>query len=158
MTLEPLLTYRGTVYPWHCDHVGHMNVMWYVGKFDEATWQFFNALGLTPRYLRSARRGMAAVDQHISYLRELHAGDVVSVRTRLIGFKEKSVQFVHEMSEDEQGEVVAQNDAEGGASRRRTAQVLRVLRGDRGENGRAATRRSAAVRRGRRRAFRVLFR
>ncbi|MGO4871711.1 MAG: acyl-CoA thioesterase [Roseiarcus sp.] len=107
MTLEPLLTYRGTVYPWHCDHVGHMNVMWYVGKFDEATWQFFNALGLTPRYLRSARRGMAAVDQHISYLRELHAGDVVSVRTRLIGFKEKSVQFVHEMSEDEKGEVVA---------------------------------------------------
>ena len=28
-------TYRGAVYPWHCDHVGHMNVMWYVGKFDE---------------------------------------------------------------------------------------------------------------------------
>ena len=24
---EPLVTYRGTVYPWHCDHVGHMNVM-----------------------------------------------------------------------------------------------------------------------------------
>ena len=32
---EPILTYRGTVYPWHCDHMGHMNVMWYVGKFDE---------------------------------------------------------------------------------------------------------------------------
>jgi acyl-CoA thioesterase FadM len=29
------------VYPWHCDHMGHMNVMWYVGKFDEATWIFF---------------------------------------------------------------------------------------------------------------------
>jgi acyl-CoA thioesterase FadM len=26
-------TYRGAVYPWHCDHMGHMNVMWYVGKF-----------------------------------------------------------------------------------------------------------------------------
>ena len=25
-------TYRGAVYPWHCDHMGHMNVMWYVGK------------------------------------------------------------------------------------------------------------------------------
>ena len=24
-------TYRGTVYPWQCDHVGHMNIMWYVG-------------------------------------------------------------------------------------------------------------------------------
>ena len=107
MAPEPLVTYRGAVYPWHCDHVGHMNVMWYVGKFDEATWQFFNALGLTPRYLRSAKRGMAAVDQHISYIRELRAGDVVSVRTSLIGFKEKSVQFVHEMSDDERGEVVA---------------------------------------------------
>jgi len=31
-------TYRGIVYPWHCDHMGHMNVMWYVAKFDEATW------------------------------------------------------------------------------------------------------------------------
>ena len=26
-------TYRGIVYPWHCDHMGHMNVMWYAGKF-----------------------------------------------------------------------------------------------------------------------------
>lgn len=51
-----LITYRGTVYPWHCDHVGHMNVMWYVGKFDEATWQLFNAVGLTPHFLRTARR------------------------------------------------------------------------------------------------------
>lgn len=23
-----LTTYRGVVYPRHCDHVGHMNVMW----------------------------------------------------------------------------------------------------------------------------------
>ncbi|MGD0185550.1 MAG: thioesterase family protein [Roseiarcus sp.] len=107
MTPESLITYRGAVYPWHCDHVGHMNVMWYVGKFDEATWQFFNAVGLTPQYLRTAKRGMAAVDQHISYIRELHAGDVVTVRTTLIGFKEKSVQFVHEMSEDGRGEVAA---------------------------------------------------
>jgi acyl-CoA thioester hydrolase len=104
---EPLLTYRGTVYPWHCDHVGHMNVMWYVGKFDEATWQLFNSLGLSPSYLRSASRGMAAVDQHISYIEELHAGDVVTVRTTLLEFKEKSLRFTHEMSNDETNTVVA---------------------------------------------------
>jgi acyl-CoA thioesterase FadM len=34
--MESAATYRGTVYPWQCDHVGHMNIMWYVGKFDEA--------------------------------------------------------------------------------------------------------------------------
>src|SRR5580692_5332033 len=74
-----------------------MNVMWYVGKFDEATWQFFNALGLSPSHLRSASRGMAAVDQHISYIEELRAGDVVTIRTTLIEFKEKSLRFTHEM-------------------------------------------------------------
>jgi acyl-CoA thioester hydrolase len=84
-----------------------MNVMWYVGKFDEATWQFFNALGLTPSYLRAAQRGMAAVDQQISYLRELHAGDVITVRTVLLEVKEKSLRFTHEMTSDEGGEVVA---------------------------------------------------
>lgn len=57
---DPLLTYRGAVYPCHCDHVGHMNVMWYVGKFDEATWQFFNSVGLSPSYLRTSQRVMAA--------------------------------------------------------------------------------------------------
>lgn len=104
---EPFLTYRGTVYPWHCDHVGHMNVMWYVGKFDEATWQFFNALGLTPSYLRSEKRGMAAVEQHISYMQELHAGEVVTIRTSLLEWKEKSLRFIHEMTNDETGVVVA---------------------------------------------------
>ena len=110
---EPLLTYRGTVYPWHCDHVGHMNVMWYVGKFDEATWHLFHALGLSPSYLRSAGRGMAAVDQHISYLRELRAGDIVTVRTRLLEFKEKSLRFEHEMRNDETDEVAARTTLKG---------------------------------------------
>ncbi|MFP3555469.1 thioesterase family protein [Paraburkholderia sp. SIMBA_049] len=101
------VTYRGTVYPWHCDHVGHMNVMWYVGKFDEASWQFFHLLGLTPQYLRENKRGMAAVDQHLSYLRELHAGDVLTVRSELLEFKKKSLRFVHEMRLNGEVEVVA---------------------------------------------------
>jgi acyl-CoA thioester hydrolase len=84
-----------------------MNVMWYVGKFDEATWQFFNTLGLSPSLLRNTKRGMAAVDQHISYVQELHTGDVVSVRTTLLEIKEKSVRFAHEMINDETGVVVA---------------------------------------------------
>jgi acyl-CoA thioester hydrolase len=102
-----MLTYRGTVYPWQCDHVGHMNVMWYVGKFDEATWQLFNAIGLTPSYLRSAQRGMAAVDQQIAYLKELHAGAVVSVETVVREVHQKRIVFVHEMHNDETGEMAA---------------------------------------------------
>jgi len=104
---DTLLTYRGTVYPWHCDHVGHMNVMWYVGKFDEASWQLFNSLGLSAAYLRGAQRGMAAVDQQISYLQELHAGAVVCVRSRVLEIKERSIRFEHEMVDESSGAVAA---------------------------------------------------
>lgn len=104
---ESLLTYRGVVYPWHCDHVGHMNVMWYVGKFDEATWNLFHEVGLTPSYLRSAGRGMAAVEQQIFYLRELHAGTVVTVRSVVNEVKAKLIVFTHAMTNDDTGEVAA---------------------------------------------------
>jgi acyl-CoA thioester hydrolase len=105
--MEALLTYRGAVYPWQCDHMGHMNVMWYVGKFDEATWQLFSAVGLTPAWLRAHDRGMAAVEQHIRYRRELVPGDLVSVRTRVLAVQDKSLRFEHEMGDDARGEVVA---------------------------------------------------
>jgi len=100
-------TYRGTIYPWHCDHVGHMNVMWYVGKFDEATWNFFARFGLTPAYLRESGRGMAAVQQNISYKRELLAGDIVEVRSFLLEVRDKVIRFTHEMSNAETGEIAA---------------------------------------------------
>ena len=104
---EPMLSYRGTVYPWHCDHMGHMNVMFYVGKFDEATWHLFAALGLTPEFLRQNNRGMAAVEQTIAYRMELHAGDIVSVRSRVVEIKDKALRFEHEMRKDDTGEVAA---------------------------------------------------
>jgi acyl-CoA thioester hydrolase len=90
-------TYRGAVYPWHCDHMGHMNVMWYVGKFDEATWNLFSELGVTPAFLRDESRAMAAVQQNISYRRELLSGDVVAVRSGVLEMRDKVVKFVHEM-------------------------------------------------------------
>jgi acyl-CoA thioester hydrolase len=100
-------TYRGTVYPWQCDHVGHMNIMWYVGKFDEANWNLFARLGLTPSYLRQSGRGMAGVQQNISYKRELFAGDIVEISSTLLELREKSVRFMHEMRNAETGEIAA---------------------------------------------------
>lgn len=105
--MSELITYRGAVYPWHCDHMGHMNVMWYVGKFDEATWQLFARLGLTPEFMRAHGRGMAALEQNIAYKRELVAGDVVSVRSAVLEIRDKVIRFSHEMRNDHSGEVAA---------------------------------------------------
>src|SRR3954447_26469672 len=100
-------TYRGTVYPWQCDHIGHMNIMWYVGKFDEANWNMFARLGLTPSYLRHSGYGMAGVQQNISYKRELLAGDIVEVKSILLEIRDKSIRFLHEMRNAETGETAA---------------------------------------------------
>jgi hypothetical protein len=46
---KTIYRYRDTVYPWHGDHTGRMNVMWHVGRFDEASWRSLAALRLTSR-------------------------------------------------------------------------------------------------------------
>ena len=104
---ELMLTYRGAVYPWHCDQMGHMNVMWYVGKFDEATWNLFAAMGVTTTFLRENKRGMAAVQQNITYRRELLAGDTVTVHSAFLEIRDKVARFVHEMRHGESGELAA---------------------------------------------------
>jgi acyl-CoA thioester hydrolase len=104
---EMVETYRGTVYPWQCDHMGHMNVMWYVGKFDEATWNLFAAMGITAGFLSERRRGMAAVQQDITYRRELRAGETVAVRSAFLEVREKVAKFVHEMRNAATGELSA---------------------------------------------------
>ena len=101
---DPGVTYRGMVHQWHCDHMGHMNVMWYVGKFDEATWNLGAMMGMTAQYLREAKRGMAAVDQRINYRREALVGDVIIVRSAMLEVKPKSVRFVHEMFRGDGGD------------------------------------------------------
>ena len=129
-------TYRGAVFPWHCDHMGHMNVMWYVGKFDEATWNLFATIGMTPAMLREQGRAMAAVQQNISYRRELYAGDVVAVRSGILEVRDKVVRFVHEMRNAASGEIAAvceltgvHIDASERKSRPFSAEVLARARG-----------------------------
>ncbi len=102
-----LLTYRGTVYPWHLDHMEHMNIQHYMAKFDEAVWNLFHRIGLTPSYLRAENRGMAALETNVRYLKELFAGDVVGVHSGLLRVGETSLSFVQEMRNGETGETAA---------------------------------------------------
>jgi acyl-CoA thioester hydrolase len=104
---ESVVTYRGAVYPWHCDHMGHMNVMWYVGKFDEATWQLLSSIGLSPTRLRNEGIGMVAVEQHMEYKHELVAGDLLTIRSYVQEVREKAVLLVHEMTNQDTQQLAA---------------------------------------------------
>jgi acyl-CoA thioester hydrolase len=104
---ELLLTYRGTIYPWHCDHMGHMNVMWYVGKFDEATWHLLASVGASASRMREEGFGMVAVEQRIEYKRELLAGDLITIRSGVQEVREKAILFFHEMTNEQTQELAA---------------------------------------------------
>ena len=104
---ELLLTSRSVVYPWHCDHMGHMNVMWYTGKFDEATWHLFAHIGISPSYLRAHRRAMVAVQQETTYKRELVSGDLISIHSAILEMRDKVIRFYHEMRNVERNDIAA---------------------------------------------------
>jgi acyl-CoA thioester hydrolase len=103
----------GVVYPWNCDHMGHMNVMWYTGKFDEATWHLLALIGLTPSYLRDRKRGMVAVQQETTYKRELIAGDLITIQSGILEVREKVIRFYHEMLNAETRDLVAKTTLTG---------------------------------------------
>jgi acyl-CoA thioesterase FadM len=66
----------------HERHVVH-------GKFDEATWALFSHIGIAASYMRERSRGMVAVQQLITYKKELVAGDVVFVRSWIVEVRAK---------------------------------------------------------------------
>lgn len=103
-------TYRGFVYPWSLDHIGHMNVQFYTARFDEATWHFFAHLGITPTYLKANRRGMAALDQRTQYKQEVLEGSLLHITTELVEIKRKTVRFLHRMFNSETGQEVATSE------------------------------------------------
>lgn len=110
---RPIETHRGVVYPWHVDHVGHMNVQFYTARFDEATWQFFGYLGLSPAYLREHGRSAVAADQRTQYKREVLAGTLIHVTTELLSLGSSSARFLHRMYDSETSEEVATTELVG---------------------------------------------
>jgi acyl-CoA thioester hydrolase len=106
-------TYRGVVYPWQMDHMDHMNVQFYTARFDEATWHLFAALGMTTRYFKENRRGMAALEQRTLYKRELHAGALIRITSELLETKPKTIRFLHRMYDTENGAEVASTELVG---------------------------------------------
>ena len=96
-------TARGTVHAWECDHMGHVNVRAYAEFFEEACWQYYAHVGITPSVLRAGEIHMAAVQQNIAYKAELLAGDTIVVRTQVLEVRDKVMRFRHVLANCETG-------------------------------------------------------
>jgi acyl-CoA thioesterase FadM len=56
---------------------------------------------------------MAAVEQRIEYKRELRSGDVVTIRSTVLGVHDKAIRLRHEMTNDETGDLAAVTEIVG---------------------------------------------
>jgi acyl-CoA thioester hydrolase len=90
--------------------MGHLNVAYYVQKFDVATWHFFFGIGVTSSMLREGALGVVAVENILNYKKELHAGDLFEIRTRILDVAERKIRFRHEMIDRESGQVAATSE------------------------------------------------
>jgi acyl-CoA thioester hydrolase len=103
-------TFRGVVYPWHCDHQGHMTTMHYVGMFDAAFWHLLSAQGFTRAYLAERKTGFADVRDTIEYRAELPVGSPLAIESGLIKVGTTSVVSFNRMRETETGEIAATSE------------------------------------------------
>ena len=62
--------WRGGVNAWECDHMGHMNVRFYVARAMEGLAGFAAELGLGNAFGRRAASTFLVKDQHIRFMRE----------------------------------------------------------------------------------------
>ena len=103
-------TFRAVVYPWHCDHQGHMTVMHYVGMFDAAFWQLLSAQGFTRAYMAEHKTGFVGVRDTIEYLSELPVASCVVIESGLIKVGSTSVVSFNRMRDSETGQLAATSE------------------------------------------------
>ncbi len=107
---QPIETYRGVVYPFQCDHQGHLTTMHYVGMFDVAFWHQVSAMGFTRAYLEERRRGFADVKDTLEYKAEVRVGGLVVIESGLLRIGGKSLTAIHTMRDAETGQLAATSE------------------------------------------------
>ncbi|MFQ5421478.1 MAG: thioesterase family protein [Anaerolineae bacterium] len=98
---------RITIPESYLDAMGHMNIRYYIGTFDDAAWQFFAHFGMDKRYYQGHDNGVFALEQHIIYLKEVHAGETVAVHTRVLGRTAKRIHFMKFLVNETTGKLAA---------------------------------------------------
>jgi len=66
---------KNVVFPWHCDHFGHMNVRWYAHFFDDASFLVWATIGLDMRTILATGMHTVIARSTTQYHHEVRAGD-----------------------------------------------------------------------------------
>ncbi len=100
-------THRAVVFPWHCDHIGHMNVRWYGHFFDDAGFHLWAAKAVPQSALHARGEGLVVASNRIDFLHEMKAGDLAVIWSAFTGLGRRSVASLSRLYEVETGRLCA---------------------------------------------------
>jgi acyl-CoA thioesterase FadM len=104
---------RSTVKAQEIDLFGGSALRFYIHRFSSAGMRVFAAFGMTPAYMREAHRGFSTFEFQLEFPGELHAGDLVAVRTGVLHVGSSSIRIHHRMTREPDGELIATLDQFG---------------------------------------------
>lgn len=108
MAAQTLITYVGVAHPWMCDTMGHMNVRHYAAMFDDASFQLLGHIAGVEAASEPGR-GWADVRSEVEYKHETKAGELLTIRSRVVKLGRSSITFEQVMSGTLDGVVHAVN-------------------------------------------------
>ncbi len=97
MTAAPFVSLPMTVDPAWIDYNGHMNMAYYNVLFDRCADEAFETLGMGPAYARDRKLTAYTAEIHVRYLRELHAGDTVTITLQHVAHDAKRLHACQEI-------------------------------------------------------------
>lgn len=100
-------THRAVVFPWHCDHIGHMNVRWYCHFFDDAGFHLWAMKAVPQSSLHARGEGLVVAGNKIDFIHEMKAGDLVVVKSGFTKIGTRSVTSLNRMYQAETGTLCA---------------------------------------------------
>ncbi len=93
------------------DYNGHFNMAYYNVLFDRACDQAFMTVGLGPEYVEETNCSFFTLETHVTYQRELHAGDEVTVTVQMLDYDAKRMHYFQEMHHATEGWLSATMEA-----------------------------------------------
>jgi acyl-CoA thioester hydrolase len=96
------------------DSNGHLNVRHHLGIYDDAEWALFEPLGLGDEHARLDLGGIFALEQHLTYRREVLVGDDVSVQIRFAARTDRLLHLVSYLANHTREEVAGSMEALNG--------------------------------------------
>lgn len=95
------------VLPEWIDSNGHLNIAYYLRAFDLAFDRVFERFGFARDMIKTQQASTFAAEMHLSFKRELFAGNPLRITTQLVDFDAKRCHFIQAMYHAQEGFLAA---------------------------------------------------